>query len=282
MIKRDGVAIVPARGKNKGIAKDILDICEVKEYTSANGVTISIAEAFDKAKAGTVYYPDMIPQEAHVPIVPTFEVINETTTQAAQRLLTAGKENLVALNFASARNPGGGFLAVALAQEEDLCRASALYPCIKTKPAYYNANVLCDDTYYTEGIIYSPKVPFFRNDHSIFLEEPYLLSIISAPAPNISSMKNVDEEILVSKLYLRMVKILQIAHANGHKNIILGAWGCGAFGNDPVMVASLFMEALNTVPTFEHISFPIYDTREEKVLFKTFKQIVLGNNENNS
>ncbi len=255
MIKRDGVTIVPARGKNKGIAKDILDICEAKEYTSANGATVSIAEAFDKAKDGTVFYPDLIDQEVHTPVTPTLEVFNETTTQAAQRLLAAGKDNLVALNFASARNPGGGFLAGAIAQEEDLCRASALYPCIKTKPAYYNANILCDDSYYTDGIIYSPKVPFFRNDHSIFLEEPYLLSIISAPAPNISSMKDIDEELLVGKLYLRIVKILQIAHANGHKNIILGAWGCGAFGNDPTMVATIFMEALETVPVFEHVCF---------------------------
>ncbi len=282
MIKRDGVVIVPARSKNKTVADDILNICKAKEYTSANGVVVSIAEALDKAKEGTIFYQDMIPQEEHTPIEPTLEVINETTTQAAQRLLAAGKDNLVALNFASARNPGGGFLAGAQAQEEDLCRASGLYPCIKNKPAYYNANVLCDDTYYTDGIIYSPKVPFFRNDFKVFLEEPYLLSIISAPAPNISSMKDIDEELLVSKLYLRIVKILQVAHANGHKNIILGAWGCGAFGNDPTMVAALFMEALKTVPVFEHVCFPVYDTRDEKVLFKIFKQIVLGNNESHT
>lgn len=277
MIKRDGMEIKGFRNKNASLARDILDICKTGEYTSANGVIVDISTALAKAKAGTIFYEDLIDQTEITPIVPTLEVINETTTQAATRLLAAGKENLVALNFASARCPGGGFLAGAQAQEEDLCRASALYPCIKNKPMYYNANILCDDTYYTDGIIYSPEVPFFRNDHSMFLEEPYLLSIITAPAPNVSAINlTIDsQEKQMATLYFRMVKILQIAHKHGHKNLILGAWGCGAFGNNPTIVALQFLQALETVPAFEHVSFPVYDTREGAVLFETFKQVVV-------
>jgi uncharacterized protein (TIGR02452 family) len=72
----------------------------------------------------------------------------------------------------------------------------------------------------------------------------------------------------------RATKVLQIAAAQGHKTIVLGAWGCGAFGNDPGLVAEAFLEALDTVPAFEHVCFAVYDTREPPVLYETFKQTV--------
>lgn len=200
------------------------------------------------------------------------EVLNETTAQAAVRLLAQGKTDIIALNFASGRNPGGGFLGGAKAQEEDLCRCSALYPCLKSKPLFYNANILCD-AFYTNHIIYSPQVPFFRDDANQLLEQPFPLSIITAPAPNLSALKI---EGLTNKLTgifrERAIKILQIAEAHGHKVLILGAWGCGAFGNDPEMVAQAFLFALRKVPSFQHVAFAVYDTREPPVLYETFQR----------
>jgi uncharacterized protein (TIGR02452 family) len=46
-----------------------------------------------------------------------------------------------------------------VAQEEDLARCSGLYSCLQSKPLYYNANILKDDSLYTDGMIYSPNVP---------------------------------------------------------------------------------------------------------------------------
>lgn len=277
MIKRNGVEVMNARTKNVSIAKETIAVINNQKYTSLSGSVVDISQEMDSAIDGTIYYPgDSLvgtpPDQA--PIHTKFEVTNETTAQAAVRLLANGKTNLVALNFASARNQGGGFLAGAIAQEEDLCRASGLYGCLKRKPLFYNANIMCDDTFYTHGILYSPNVPFFRDEHNLFLEKPFPLSIVSAPAPNITSTKKeVDPNVLTVLLIERAIRILQVAHANGHKNIILGAWGCGAFGNNPETVSRVFKLALTKVPYFEHVTFAVYDTREPFILYETFKEV---------
>jgi uncharacterized protein (TIGR02452 family) len=274
MIKRNGVEVMNERTKNVSIAKETLEILKRGNYTSLNGETIDISASLDAALKGTILYKDPLPLKITEYKKPTLEVTNETTAQAAFRLGELGKTDIVALNFASARNPGGGFLAGAIAQEEDLSRASGLYACVKSKPIFYNENILCDDTFYTDNIIYSPKVPFFRNEFNLFIEKPFELSIISAPAPNVRSMENIDLNVLSNKLYDRAIKILQIADKHGHKNIILGAWGCGAFGNDSSMVAKVFLLALQQVPTFEHVCFAVFDNKPEFPIYTAFKGVI--------
>jgi uncharacterized protein (TIGR02452 family) len=261
------------KNKNTALAKETLEIINNKQYISRNGEVVDIADNIDFAIKNSILYNESVPDARRDIVIPTIEVVNETTTQAAVRLQSLGKDNLVALNFAAARNPGGGFLAGANAQEEDLCRSSTLYACLKSKPLFYNKNVLCEDSYYTDDIIYSPYVPFFRDEYTLFLEKPFSLSIITAPAPNVSSMKEVDEKHLLTTIHNRAIKILQVAAHHGHKNIILGAWGCGAFGNDPRVVADVFKSALLHVPNFEHVCFGIYDTRTPPHLFETFQEI---------
>ncbi|HBR75644.1 MAG TPA: TIGR02452 family protein, partial [Cyanobacteria bacterium UBA11159] len=57
-----------------------------------------------------------------------FEVRNETTLMGGERIaLTQKFKKIGVLNFASAKNPGGGFLRGTQAQEESLARSSALY-----------------------------------------------------------------------------------------------------------------------------------------------------------
>lgn len=274
MIKRNGVEVMNERTKNVSIAKETLEILKRGNYTSLNGETVDISASLEAAVKGTVLYKDSLATSITKYKTPTLEVINETTAQAAVRLSGLGKTDIVALNFASARNPGGGFLGGAIAQEEDLCRCSGLYTCIKSKPVFYNENILCDDTFYTDNIIYSPKVPFFRNEYNLFIEKPFELSIISAPAPNIRSMENVDLNVLSTKLFDRATKILQVADKHEHQNIILGAWGCGAFGNDSAMVAKVFLLALQQIPTFDHVCFAVFDNKPEFPIYTAFKEVI--------
>lgn len=276
MIKRSGVEIMNARTKNVSLAKETIEVTKQKKYIINGVLKVDISLAVDAAVAGTILYkPDTeLPDRDLYSITPVIEVTNETTAQAAARLIQSGKKDVVALNFASARNQGGGFLSGAVAQEEDLCRASALYACLKTKPIFYNENILCDDCYYTDNVIYSPQVPFFRDANNLFLEEPFLLSIVSAPAPNLNGVRPEGLQFKLKGIIReRATRILDIAAHHGHKNIILGAWGCGAFGNDPVMIAEVFNLALAKIPAFDHVTFAVYDTREPPVLYETFKEV---------
>lgn len=277
MIKRNGVEIMNARTQNVKIAKETIEICKNGKYNSVNGKEVDISQPLNQAVKSTVFYkPEAdLPDTDWETFTPAFEVTNETTIQAARRLTNLGKTNIVALNFASARNQGGGFLSGAIAQEEDLCRKSGLYSCLKTKPLFYNANILCDDIYYTDGVIYSPQVPFFRDDFELLVDEPWNLSIVSAPAPNLNGTRPEGLQYKLRGIIRgRIERILHITAAHGHKNIILGAWGCGAFGNDPEMIADEFKKMVNKVPAFEHVCFAVYDTREPPVIFEAFKKVI--------
>jgi uncharacterized protein (TIGR02452 family) len=173
------------------------------------------------------------------------EVRNETTLVAAERLARAGRR-VAALNFASALEPGGGFLRGARAQEESLARSSGLYACLKGDEmyAYHWAH---DDPMYADYVIYSPDVPVIRRDDGTLLEEPYPCSMITSPA--VFAYEVVDRTPerageIEGVMRGRMERVLRVARLHGHEHLILGAWGCGAFGNDGQMVAGLFGEAL--------------------------------------
>ena len=106
-------------------------------YRTAGGEVVEIREALQRAVGGTRTYPPDQP----LPSVPSgggqtqIEVVNETTLVAARRLVEAGRRT-VALNFASAKHPGGGFLSGARAQEESLARSSGLYACLVDNSMY--------------------------------------------------------------------------------------------------------------------------------------------------
>lgn len=284
MIKRNGVsvtdihkdnpnvALMNARTKNVALAKETLQVIKDQSYTNLLGEKVDLKDLLDDSIKNTVLYQDSEGLVDRIGLSAKLEVTNETTANAAVRLAKEGKTHLVALNFASARNQGGGFLAGAMAQEEDLCRCSGLYACLKNKPKFYNDNILKDDTLYTDNIMYHPDVPFFRDSHYLFLDKPFTLSLITAPAPNRNGAANLKDDEVKEVFEKRIRKIYQVAMKHGHKNILLGAWGCGAFGNDPEMVCKAFLAGLEGT-NFEFVSFPVYDYREPPVVYETFRDI---------
>jgi len=219
-------------------AKETVAICGAGQYTSPRGVRVDIATAIKSARAGTVMYsPERAPtfQERTQPAATQINVENETTFSAIQRLATRG-DHVACLNFASAKNPGGGFLSGAQAQEECLARASGLYPCLLAAPEYYERNRASHSSLYLDLIIYSPRVPFFRDDSGVLLEEPVLASVITAPAPNAGAVATGEprnSHLITPALQRRAELILQIAAAHAIDSLVLGAWGCGVFRNNP-------------------------------------------------
>lgn len=189
------------------------------------------------------------------------QVRNQTTMQAACDLIRQGSRPL-ALNFASGTNPGGGFLGGARAQEETLCRSSALHATLYGDPFYEHHRTMARD-YFSDWAILSPNVPFFREDDGGTLEEPYLLSILTCAAP-IAHRVGIEES--RNLLRQRIDRVFHIATAHGYKDLVLGAWGCGAFGNDPVTTAIDFKNALENKYDgyFEKVIFAITDWSPER------------------
>jgi uncharacterized protein (TIGR02452 family) len=258
------------------IAAETLAVIEAGCYTSPAGRRVDIRPLVDAARAGTcLYTPRQLRQlaegdEALASGAPTgralrIEVTAETTAQACRRLVESEGETPVALNFASARNPGGGFQGNARAQEEDLARASALYACLVTQMAYYDANRGQTSMLYTDHIIYSPAVPFFRDDRLTFLETPFCASVVTAPAPNAGEALKRDPAAgpsIRETLERRARYVLTVAAAKGQRCLVLGAWGCGVFRNDPHQVADIFARALTDpglAGAFDRATFAIYD-----------------------
>lgn len=264
------------------IAAETLSVIRAGVYQRPSGAPVDFRAALAAAQRGTELYTPAQSEAAVAAVTfasctATIEVTAETTCAAAQRLATTGGANVAALNFASAKNPGGGFLSGAKAQEEDLSLCSALYACQLKAPAYYAANRACGSLLYTDHIIYSPAVPFFRDDSLALLDDPYLCSVITAPAPNAGEYVRRSpggEAEIIATLERRAAQVLAIAVAQKHRNIILGAWGCGVFRNDPALVAQVFANLLRGTyhGAFEHVVFAIYDRSREGATLAAFRR----------
>jgi uncharacterized protein (TIGR02452 family) len=202
-------------------------------------------------------------------------IVNESTLHAARRLVEKGR-TVVALNFASATNPGGGFLGGSRAQEESLARSSGLYACLDGNPMY-EFHRARRDAMYTHYVIYSPDVPIIRTDEGTLLEQPWLCSIITAPAVNAKAVLQRDPSRrpgIRQAMRERVHKVLTVAAVHGHDTLVLGAWGCGAFGNDGEEIAELFREALRErfVGVFATVVFAITDWSKEQRFIGPFVQ----------
>lgn len=257
----------------KSIAQDTLNILEQGSFKSPLGQTRVLAQA--AAMNGTVFYlPEML-ETLPIPAAQyqtQISVTPESTLEAMQRL--SGLQ-LVALNFASAKNAGGGFLGGAQAQEESLARSSGLYWCLRQTPEFYAYHRQNPDLRYSHRMIYSPEVPFFKNDAGDLLEMPYNASIITAAAPNYGALSQNQPQHLPSVpnvLAARAELVLRLAAHQQHKNLVLGAWGCGVFRNPPELVAQTFADLLSGAfaGVFEQVVFAVYDKSAKQDVFSAF------------
>jgi uncharacterized protein (TIGR02452 family) len=267
------------------VGRETVELLDRGWYEAPSGARVSIAASVGRAVEGTrLYRPEdydalEIVRRDGPPVA--IEVTTETTAEAARRLVEReGVERVVALNFASAKNPGGGFLGGAKAQEEDLARVSGLYVCLLTQQAYYDANRACGSLLYTDHLIYSPDVPFFRDERHAFLEAPFLASILTSPAPNAGEAgKRGEGGGVQATLERRAAHVLRVAAHRGHRILVLGAWGCGVFRNDPRTVADVFATLLASEPfarAFDRAVFSIYDRSPQRLTLQAFRERLGG------
>ena len=197
---------------------------------------------------------------------PNITVVNSTSLIEALKF-----EKPMILNFASAIHPGGGYIRGANAQEECLCRSSTLYPVLKPFEHFYSFHKDSSDTRYSDIMIYSPEITFFRDDYGFMMDKPVDISVLTAAAPN-NRNKHISNDDLRKIFEHRIRKVFLIAEHHRHKNLILGAWGCGAFACDPDIVAKAFSTVIfSSTWDFSNLVFAIADTVENK-LVNTFRK----------
>lgn len=256
-------------------AQETLDIIEKGVY-NVSGREIQLRDSISQSiEATRLYVPeyfsniasdvDQLLQERKYQTV--VEVENCTSMEAAEKLVKS-EGRIACLNFASAKNPGGGFLGGSQAQEESLTRASALYPTLMkyfTEMYEYNRS---QRTYlYSDYMIYSPDVVFFKSDNDNLLANPYKMDILTSPAVNIGAMKQHKrfDELEKSEhvMMKRIDKILSVFLLQGVEMLILGAWGCGVFRNSPEDIARYFAHYLKGngkyVSAFKQVVFAVFD-----------------------
>ncbi|MFD7136785.1 TIGR02452 family protein [Streptomyces sp. NPDC059894] len=249
----------------RGVARENERIVAAGGYRAPDGREVSLAAAIAAARAGTrMLGPDPVPVPGVPGVDPFVEVTGESSTEAARRLAPDGP--VAVLNFASARNPGGGYLNGAQAQEEALCRASALYTCLVEARAFYDHHRAHRDPFYSDRVIHAPAVPVFRDDRGRLLGEPFAAGFLTAAAPNAGVVLRTAPERaaeLPRALAVRAERVLEAAAAHGYRRLVLGAWGCGVFRNDPAQVAGAFRALLGPggrfARTFAHVVFGVLD-----------------------
>jgi uncharacterized protein (TIGR02452 family) len=280
------------RNRRASLAQETLEILERGSYESPSGRVVEIGADVRAAVGATrLYRPTDFPEkiEGCVRDEPwpetTSEVTPETTLEAARRLAAdEAQRDILCLNFASAKNPGGGFLSGSQAQEESLARSSALYTCLTHMREMYEFNRGYGTSLYSDYMIYSPQVPVFRDDDGRLLEEPYRVSFITAPAVNAGAVRRNEPdkaELIRPTMQRRLERLLWVASRHGHATLVLGAWGCGVFHNDPASVAALFAGAFGVGAPFHgcfsHVAYAVYDRSPAQEVISAFRQ-ALGEN----
>ena len=215
-------------------------------------------------------------------------VSKKRTFEAAK----AYRDNKVAVhNFASASNPGGGVVRGSTAQEECLCRCSTLYPCLnndKMRQLFYNPHRKAENPLYNDDCIYTPDITVFKTDTSVpeklAEKDWYQVDVLTCAAPNLrrkpsNSMNphagktaaKIRNSNLYDLLVKRITRIFQVAIANGTEILVLGAFGCGAFCNPPMIVARAFRNVQEKYSGyFDTIEYAVFCKKNETENYDAF------------
>lgn len=189
--------------------------------------------------------------------------------------------NVLVLNFANPTNPGGGVRSGAIAQEEDLCRKSSLLLSLESDSAkpYYSYHQQLSSPFSSDSIILSPEVQIIKDAEGFLLEAPVTVSVLTCAAPIIrQGIGKVSQEQYRNLFTERIAGILGVAASLGYRVLVLGAFGCGAFGNDAEIVAEIFQECIkeyceqpfNLSSDFCIINFAVLDNTEDQYNYKAF------------
>lgn len=257
-----------------------------------------LVQAVEESRKQTIFY-----QADDYPLIPDRQrmgrivVTKSKTFQAATgQTKTHPGQRIAVLNFACPTDPGGSVKWGSSAQEGSLCRCSILYPTINRRwlwHEYYIPNRYMHLCYPigTDDLIYSPGVVICKTDDRIPVRLPQekfvKVDVITCAAPNLGERpwnafnSGSGSSVSLTKerqyeIHLKRAKhILHVAAAHGAEILIHGAFGCGAFQNDPEVVATAYKDALMEYKRyFEEIEFAVYCRGDEIANYDAFRRIL--------
>lgn len=209
-----------------------------------------------------------------------FKCVNKDSFSVAREM---NEQKVLVLNLANPVHPGGGVRKGARAQEEDLCRKSSLLCSLESEEAapYYIYNREKQSYLATDALMITPQVEIIKDERGRLLPESTIVSVLTCAAPMIShggipvSAKEYEDI-----LYHRIEGMLLAAAYAGYENLVLGAFGCGAFGNDARLVSDLFYKAITEMDIagkkaenyFKKIHFAVLCRSYETYNFKEFNR----------
>ncbi|MCD8308613.1 MAG: TIGR02452 family protein [Clostridia bacterium] len=208
-----------------------------------------------------------------------FSCENIDTLVLAQRKYNSLKHEgvepkILILNMASATTPGGRTREGADAQEEELCRRTSLLLSLESSQAksYYDYNNSLKTRMGSDAVILSPYVEVIKDNPSEILPQPFPVSVISCAAPMVRlGLEGMSKKEYEDMLYKRIQGILIVAASQGYRHLILGAFGCGIFGNDAAIVSDLFYRAFNELPyAFESVDFAVLCRPDKDYNYRQF------------
>ena len=274
------------RNYNKAIFEDTLRL--IKEDSSLKKVV-------NESIGNQVYYLKPVDLSSMSPMYDRDCPVSITRERSIECALKWKKIHpdyrVTVLNFASATRPGGGVATGSSAQEECICRCTTLYPCLNTAEAiakFYEPYREGVGPLHNDDIIYTRDVAIIKNDDYFTLDTPVNVNIITCAAPNLRE-KNVSKynqerepapdispEELKALHVSRARQILSVAAVQWADVLVLGAFGCGAFRNDPEVVASAYKEVLPEFRKyFREIQFAIYCRDQETANYDAFRRVLI-------
>lgn len=295
LTSKQGVEIV--KNNNVQILKDTLSILKRGKYKK-NGKTVYTKLSRKQMEECKVYLPDDIQnimeskEFEHIHVMGRVSVgcrnidsFGMAQEQYKYSYLCSEREekNILVLNFANPVNPGGGVRRGARAQEEDLCRKSSLLLSLESDDAqnYYRYNKSLHTYMGSDAIILTPNVEIIRDINGELLDESMIVSVMTCAAPMLAQgMERINDEQYKELFYNRICGMLKCAAYWGYQVLVLGAFGCGAFGNDAKVVSDLFYKALKEFDYdgmkvedfFRRIDFAVLDRTPGQYNFNEFNR----------
>lgn len=263
----------------EGRKERLIKIFEDTEYLCKTNIILKNAAYDAKIRQRVILERDEVIRPEKKFEKPAKIVISRKRSLEASRAYSAGE--VCVHNFASATNPGGGVERGAAAQEECICRSSTLYPSLTAQgvmEGFYYPHRKKRNFLGSDDCVYTPHVMVFKTDEAypelLPVEDWYSINVITCAAPNLRAYQGRISQKELKELHRkRMRRILDIAKSKGNTAMVLGAFGCGVFQNQPEVVAEAYASIIEEYRyDFEVIEFAVYCTPKDTRNYDVFKR----------